>query len=293
MLGDSTPGGAMINNSEPGRWALWLSFPLAVLLAIACLGGLFLPSTYANETKMQAALVVGNDAGNLLVIAPILVITAILVLRGSIAARLVWMGTLAYLVYDFLNYALAIHFNSMFLVYCGILGLSCYTFAGSLLPLPLPEIARRFGPRTPVKTTAIMLLLMSMVTVSHWLRDIIPALLARHVPQAVRDSGLSTEGVAALDLAFGVPAFMITAILLLRRKPLGFALGPIVLTFLSLSSLVLAPMGIAMATRGFETGHALFAIGSGIATGSAVLLALSLRSQKADCRSSPKSRTAQ
>ncbi|MGA2903618.1 MAG: hypothetical protein ABSD98_07295 [Candidatus Korobacteraceae bacterium] len=179
MLGDSTPGGAMINNSEPGRWALWLSFPLAVLLAIGCLGGLFLPSTYANETRMQAALVIGNDAGNLVVIAPILVITAIPALRGSIAARLVWMGTLAYLVYDFLNYALGIHFNAMFVAYCGILGLSFYALAGTLLALPIPEIARRFGPRTPVKTTAIVLLLMSMVTVFHWLRDILPALWAR------------------------------------------------------------------------------------------------------------------
>jgi hypothetical protein len=35
-----------MTNTEPGRWALWLSFPLAAVLTIACLGG-FLPSTYA------------------------------------------------------------------------------------------------------------------------------------------------------------------------------------------------------------------------------------------------------
>ncbi len=107
-----------MNNNEPGRWALWLSFPLAVILAVASLGGILLGSTYAAETRMQAALSIGNDAGNLVVIVPVLMIAAILALRGSAAARLVWMGTLAYLVYDFLNYALAIHFNSMFLAYC-------------------------------------------------------------------------------------------------------------------------------------------------------------------------------
>lgn len=210
-----------------------------------------------------------------------LTIAAILALRGSVAARLVWTGTLAYLVYDFLNYALAIHFNSMFLAYCGVLGLSFYALAGGLPALPTAEIARRFGPRTPVKTTAILLLLMSVVTILHWLRDIIPALLVGRVPQAVRDSGLSTEAVAALDLAFGTPAFMIAAILLLRRRPLGFVLGPVVLTFLVLSSLVLAPMGIAMAWRGFATGYALCAIGLGIAAANAVLLTLSLRVTKA------------
>lgn len=216
-----------MNLTESGRWALWLSFPLAVILAVASLGGLLRPSTYAAETRMQAALSIGNDAGNLVVIVPVLTIAAILALRGSLAARLVWTGTLAYLVYDFLNYALAIHFNSMFLAYCGVPGLSFYALAGSLPALPTAEIARRFGPRTPVKTTAILLLTMSVVTILHWLRDIIPALLVGRVPQAVLDSGLSTEGVAALDLALGAPAFMIAAILLLRRRRLGFVLGPI------------------------------------------------------------------
>jgi hypothetical protein len=270
-----------MNNTEPGRWALWLSFPLTVIFAVACLGGLFLPSTYAQETRMQAALGIGNDAGNLAIIVPVLVIGAILALRGSAPARLVWMGTLAYLVYDFLNYALAVHFNSMFLAYRSVLGLSFYAFAGSLLTLPISEIARLCCPRTPVKTTAVVLLLMALVTVFHWMSEIIPALLASRVPQAVRDSGLLTETVAALDLAFGAPAFMIAAILLLRRKPLGFVLGPVVLTFLALSSLVLVPMGIVMARHGFAAGHALCAIGLGIAAGSTVLLALFLRGGKA------------
>lgn len=270
-----------MNNNEHSQWALWLSFPLAIILAIASCGGLFLPSVYADETRRQAALSIGNDAGNLVLIMPVLVIAAIVVLRGSRAARLVWMGTLAYLVYDFLGYALAIHFNSMFLTYCGVLGLSVYALAGSLMALPTAEIARRYGPRTPVKTAAIVLLLMGLVIVFHWLSEIVPSLLSGQVPQAVRESGLSTEAVAVLDLAFGAPACMVAAILLLRRKPLGFVLGPVVLTFLVLSSLVLAPMGIAMARRGFEAGRALCAIGLGIAAGCAVLLALSLRGGKA------------
>ncbi len=273
-----------MNNTEPGRWALWLSLPLAVILAIACLGGLFLPSTYATETRTQAALGMGNDAGNLMVVAPVLVIAAILALRGSVAARLVWMGTLAYLFYDFLNYAFAIHFNSMFLAYCGVLGVSFYALAGSLLALPIPEIARRFGPRTPVKTAAVVLLLMGLITILHWVWEIIPALLAGRVPQTVHDSGLLTESVAVLDLSFGAPTFMIAAILLLRRKPLGFVLGPVALTFLTLSSLVLVPMGIAMARRGFPGGSVLCAAGVGIATGSAVLLAFFLRGSKAPLR---------
>src|SRR5208283_4460114 len=58
-----TLGSALMNKGEPGRLALWLSFPLAVFLAAASLGGLFLSSTYAEETRLRAAQSVGNDAG--------------------------------------------------------------------------------------------------------------------------------------------------------------------------------------------------------------------------------------
>lgn len=273
-----------MNNSGPGRWALWLSFPLAGLLAIASLAGLFLPSTYLAETRLYAAQAVGIDTGNFVVILPVLVIAAVLALRGSLAARIVWMGTLVYLVYNFLDFAFEVHFNSMFLAYTGVLGLSFYALAGSFPALPISEIARGFGPRAPARTTAIVLLLVTLGTAFHWLSEIISAQLAGQVPQAVRDSGLFTDPVAVLDLAFLTPACTIAAILLLRRKPLGFVLGPILLTFLVLSGLGLASMGMALGRRGFPTGFALFAIALGIAAGSAVLLALSLREAKVESK---------
>jgi len=269
-----------MNNSESRPWTLWLSFPLAVLLAAASLSGLIFSSVYSAERRLQAAQAAGNDAGNLVAVVPFLTIAAILALRGSLTARLVWMGTLVFLIYVFLGYAFGLHFNSLFLAYCGILGLSFYALAGSLPDLPIAEIGRRFGARAPVKATAVFLLLMTLGTAYHWLAEIVPALLAGQAPQAVRDAGGFTETVAVLDLAFGAPASMIAAILLLRRKPLGFVLGPVLLMFLFLSSLVLISMGMAMDLRGFKAGYALYAVALGIAAVSAVLLALSLRESK-------------
>ena len=82
-----------MHNSERRLWTLWLSFPLAVLLAAASLGGLLFSSVYSAERRLQAAQAAGNDAGNQVAVVPFLTITAILALRGSITARLVWMGT--------------------------------------------------------------------------------------------------------------------------------------------------------------------------------------------------------
>ena len=275
------PDEAIVNNTEPGRLTMWVSFLIAVLLSGASLGGLFLPFIYSAETRIHAAQYVGNDVGNLVLIVPVLMIVAIMALRGSVAARLVWMGTLVYLIYDFLGYAFGAHFNAMFLAYSSVLGLSFYALAGSFLELPIPEIARRYGPRTPRKTIAGVLLFVGVSLIIRWLVEIIPSLLAGRVPQGVHDSGLLTEAVAVLDLAFGAPACLIAAILMFQRKPLGFVLGTIVLTFLALSSVVLVPMGIAMTRRGFEAGSTLCEIGLGTAIGATVLLALSLREGKA------------
>lgn len=274
------PEGVVVISTERGRAVLWISLPIAVLLTISSLGGLFLALTYSEETRFHAAQYLGNDAGNLLLIMPMLLIVVFLALRGSPAAQLIWMGTLVYLVYDFLGYAFATHFNSMFLAYCGVLGLSFFALVETLLTLPIPEIADRYGPRTPRKTAAAVLLLMSLGMVFHWMSEILPALFAGRVPQAVRDSGLFTEPVAVLDLAFGAPACLLIAILLLRRKPLGIVLGPVLLTFLFLSSVVLAPIGFVMARHGFASGYALSWIGVGIAACSALPLALSLRGAK-------------
>jgi len=266
-----------VNRSEPGRAVLWVSLPIAILLAVSSLGGILLPLTYSAETPLHSAQFVGNDAGNLFLIVPILIIVAIAALRGSIAARLVWMGTLVYLIYDFLAYAFAAHFNSMFLAYCTILGLSFFPLAENLLVLPIPDIAHGFGPRTPTKTVAVVLLLTGLGIAFHWMSEILPALFAGRIPQTVRDSGLVTEPVAVLDLAFGAPACVLVAILLLRRKPLGIVLAPVLLSFLFLSSLVLTPMGFVMAGHGFASGGPLSIIGVSIAAGCALLLALFLR----------------
>jgi len=270
-----------MNNAEPGRWALCLSFPLAVLLAAAAFGGLFLPATYARETRLIAAQNIGGDALNLIVIVPGLLVGAMLALRGSVRARLVWTSILVYLLYDFLYYALAVHFNSLFLAYCGVLGLSFYALAGTLPSLSVSEIARRYGPRFPVKATVVVLLLMALGTVFHWLNEIVPTVLTGQEPQAVRNSGLVTEPAAVLDLAFMAPASLAGAILLLRRKPMGFVLGQVLLTFLVLSSLGLVSLGAAVNLRGLKADYALFPIALGIAAGSALLLALSLREYSA------------
>ena len=92
-------------------WYARSSQVLAALVAIAALGGIFRPATYAREAPSWAAQGIGQDWVNLLLVAPAIAVLSVVVARGSRGARLVLGGALLYVVYSFLLYAFAVHFN--------------------------------------------------------------------------------------------------------------------------------------------------------------------------------------
>lgn len=266
-----------MKTKEAGPSVLWVSLVLAFLTAITASAGLFWQPTYARETHLWATEGMGGDAVNILVVVPILLVSAILTQRGFVFPRLVWMGSLIFLLYNFLIYAMAVHFNALFLAYCGVLGFSFYALVGSLASLSPSQIAARYGPRAPVKAMAIVFFLIAFVFTALWLGEIVPALLSGRAPKSITDAGLLTQPVHVLDLAFFLPAFVITGIMLLRRKPLAFILAPVLMVFVILMTVAVAGMMVAMALKGFANDYVLAAFFLASAAGCTLLLVRCLR----------------
>ena len=220
---------------------LWLTAPTAVLTAIAAGVGFFIEDLY-RDTLLNAAQAVGQDLITLIVALPVLVISTILAVRGSRRAHLVWLGVLVYLVYTYMMYALAIQFNPLFLVYVALLGCSLYALIGGLVTTDFAGIKARFSRGTPVKAVSIFLAVVALLFYFMWLSEDVPALIAREVPQGVIGSEAPTDITHVLDMAWILPAMVLTAIWLWRGRALGYALAGILLSFLSL--LVLAIMSI-------------------------------------------------
>ena len=254
-----------MNANRTQFWALYLSLPLAVLVVVAAWGGVFWPSVYARETPIWAAEGKGGDAVNLGVVVPVLLVSAVFTLRRSVSAQLIWMGTLFFLVYNSLIYCVAVHFNSLFLVYCSIFGLSFYALAGSVTSLRVSEIASHYGSRIPARIAGVVLLLMAFVFGAQWLREIIPALRSGHAPSSVIEAGLLTSPVHVLDLSLILPGFLIIGIALARRKPLGIVWAPILIVFAILMLIAIAGMNVAMRLTGLATnwiGAVVFIVGA-------------------------------
>ena len=102
------------------------TFPLTVLIVIASVLGILFENIYSKEAPEYAAQGVGQDIINLFVVMPILLIATIMILRDSKLWQFVWLGSVIYTVYSYTVYCFGIHFNALFLVYCGIMGLSFY-----------------------------------------------------------------------------------------------------------------------------------------------------------------------
>ena len=93
--------------------------------------GLVDPGAHDEETENWATQALGQDIGNLLAVVALL-LSGYGYYTGSHRARLVWPGTLLYLLDAYVVYSMAVHFNELFLVHVAALGLSSYAVMFSM-----------------------------------------------------------------------------------------------------------------------------------------------------------------
>lgn len=223
---------------------------LASLVALTALGGILLPSTYARETATWAAQGVGQDWVNLLVAVPWMALSGVGAARGSRRALLLLGGGLVYLVYGFLAYAFAVHFNALFLLYCAVLGLSFFALASLGGILHDSDVPSWFAAeRIPVRLAGVTQLVVGAMFALVWLSEVLPALLRGVPPPSVVEAGLLTNPVHVLDLSLLLPGLMLSGSALLRRRPLGLALSPLLLGFAALMMSAIGGMVLVMALR--------------------------------------------
>jgi hypothetical protein len=234
------------------KTAQWLSVLVAVLVLLASSAGLLLTSTYASETTPWAIQAVAQDSTNLVSVA-VLLIAAYFVSKGSIKALLVWMGALLTLLYAYVIYAFAAHFNGLFVVYVAIVGLAFYTFLSSVLGLEPERLGPHFVALTKARVVSAFLVLVAVLFAFLWLSQDIPAMLAGKAPQSVTANGLLTNPVHVLDLGLLLPAMLITVILLWRGKLLGSLLALPLLVFSILTGVGILATFLIMDMNGMST----------------------------------------
>ena len=279
MAGDGprAPAGDVVTvtRADPaGRLGAELGLVLATAVAAVSIFGIVLPSTYARETPAWAAQAVGQDWFDLLVAVPWLALAS---RRATGAGRLLLAGGVLYAVYELVIYAFGVHFNALFLLYCGALGLALLTLlllAVSLLRQPPPAWPTSGAP---VRTVAGLLFGTGALFAFLWLAEILPAMARGETPASVTAAALPTNPVHVMDLAIILPAHVAAAALLLQRRPTGEMLATILLAFGLLMSASIGGMLLVMRLRAVPASSGVILGMTALAIADALLLGRILR----------------
>lgn len=218
------------------KTAFVLLIILAALIAVSAAAAIGDPEVYSGETLNWKAQALAQDWVNLILVAPLIVLSSIPALRHSIAGKLVLAGFLTANLYSYVIYAFFIHFGRLFPLYTAILGLSLYLLIYLLSSLDAGEIMRRFAGKRATHTVAAMLTVIGMLFFLTWSGQIYSELASGPPYSSLQETGLFVNPVHVLDLAAFLPALIVAGICLFRGKPLGFLLAlPLLIALFVLS----------------------------------------------------------
>lgn len=215
------------------RWPILLTWPLAVIGAIASAIGLFVDSSYDDDAAAWVVQARAQDAVDLFVVLPLLVASALVLRRtGSMRALVVWLGALVSLVYAFAIYAFDMSYGPLFLPYVACLGLSAWALVGGARMLDPQALHEHFAGHRDARAAGLVLAGIGTLFYGLWLAVNLPAAFDGSVPAELAEVGLPTNPVHVLDMALLLPACLVGGIALWRGRAIGAALVPVLLVAL-------------------------------------------------------------
>ena len=203
------------------RAAFRLSALIAALMALASGSGLLFHDLY-RDNALVASSWYGNDLVTLVVATPLLVVAMLGARGGSRRAYLVWMGLLAYTLYNSAFYLFGAAFNAFFLVYAALYALSGIALAFGLVTLDASALARRVQPSLPARWISGFITLVAVALGGFYVALSLQFVTSGQVPAMIDSVGLHTNLIAALDLTMVVPVGLLAAVWLWQGRPWGY-----------------------------------------------------------------------
>lgn len=233
-----------------GAAATVLTALVALFAAAAAIAGLAADELYRDNAYTVASW----RANDLVTLAAVALLTAayVLSLRGSRRARLVWLGVLWYMLYNYAFYLFAAAFNDVFLLYAGIVAAAAWALIVALMRTDVHALASRFVATTPVRAISAYLAVAAVGLGGAWIAQSLDFAVAGTVPQLMTDTAASTPVVFALDLTLVVPTMLVAAWLLWQRRAWGYVLAAIVGVKGILYGAVLLAMAAYQSDRGVD-----------------------------------------
>lgn len=228
---------------------LTLSITIAVLSLAASAGGLLLDGLY-RDNAFVSAVWKGNDVITLALAVPVLAVSIWLARKGSLRAKLIWLGMLNFTLYNFAFYLFAAAFNWFFLLYTALFTLSIFALIFGLLGLDPQDIRDRFTDQTPRKWIAGYMIFVAFGLTLIEGMQIAGFIFTDQLPEIVLKVEHPTHVVPALDLSLLVPWLITGAIWLWKDRAWGYIITAVLLVKGVVYNLVLSAVSLSTQQAG-------------------------------------------
>jgi hypothetical protein len=203
---------------------------------------------YANNPERLVAEGVGWDLVTLVLVVPALLVTAWFVARGSFRARLAAVGLLGYVAYQYLMYAMAWAIGPLLPAFVVLFAASLLGIGWVASTIDLERLTVQVTGRFPRRGVATFCAVMALLLVGMWV-PLIAGVLGGELDGVLL--GQTTLVVQALDLGIVVPLAGVTAVLVWRRRPVGYLLAAaVVVKGLAMATAICAMVLVAWRVEG-------------------------------------------
>ncbi|MFC1804110.1 hypothetical protein ACFL0D_09140 [Thermoproteota archaeon] len=215
-----------------GEWKTELGYKLAIGVAVITilisLLDIFHAPIFIRETASTKAQVIGQDIVNLVIGVPATFYSLNLSKKGSLKARTVLIGIMAFFAYTFLSYSILFKLNDGFLLYTAGFGFSLYATLLNIAALNVNELRIDADPYVRRWTQVVMGFIILVVIVL-WTPDIVYYYTTGLHPERIIADNVHTLAIHFQDLSIVVPLALMTAWLIRRDDKMGYVLAPILL----------------------------------------------------------------
>jgi hypothetical protein len=207
---------------------------------------------YQNDSTTIAAQAIGQDIVTILLGVPLLIISLYLSRKNLLKGKLLLSGTLGYFLYTYASYSFYSMYNSFFIINVILMSASFFAFTLSMMTFDMEKISLCFNEKLPVKMIGGLLIFIASALGLMWIKLILTPLISGTVPSQLEH--YTTLTIQALDLAFVVPAAILSGVLLIKRKSFGFLLATVIIIKETTMLMAITAMMIVQAFKGVDIG---------------------------------------
>jgi hypothetical protein len=221
----ATPRESWPPAAQKGSIAVVLTALIIALMIAASVLGIVVDGLYREGPWAREAFR-GGDVVTLVLVVPVLTGALLLVRRGSVRATIVWIGGLAYALYNYAYYVFGAAFNDAFLIHITIFSSSIFALVVAVSSLDIAAMAEPLRRPRLARWIGGFLTLVGVGQGGLWIFVIMRYAVTGEVLADIPVRGQHV--VFALDLSLLVPALVVSGVLLWRRTPIGYVAAGIV-----------------------------------------------------------------